>query len=533
MRCFAYAIIYAACLSFSGGVFAGKWELQPKLSASETYFDNITLASDESGQKNKELVTQLIPGFTLSKQTRRLRISTDYSFGYIKYYGKEFSDRTYNRGSASVNSELIRRHLFLNVNAAISQQVVDPSRAFSTNAAVVSNNQTETRTISLQPRLSNRFAQYANSDLSYKYTIIDYSNSTLDSSQQSILQYNLNSGRWFKRSNWYVSISDTRSTRSNASRAFLTARLDYEISRHWKAFLMGRAQRNDYLQSIPGTSPYYINPEAGLIWTASRKLKMEAGGGAVLNPGDLSNKKITAEQITWRAVVTVAPSKRTSMVLGRESAFYGDRKYFDMSLRTRRTNWSANYSETLITPQQLRISSSLGGSGGALGATTSSLGGGFGAGGGFGGSGFSPTGGGVSSGGALNRLDTNDVLLRKRLSVSSSISRRKISLNANAFLDKGEYQTSKTQDKRYGASGGVVINLGRVMVLSNQASAQRYYFNNGSRADNIYSFSSTLSRQIRKNISTSLAYQWRKRSTNSASVRYTAQQVIAKLDVTF
>ncbi|HFD31700.1 MAG TPA: TIGR03016 family PEP-CTERM system-associated outer membrane protein [Gammaproteobacteria bacterium] len=527
MRCFAYAIIYVYCLLFSGGVFAGKWELQPKLSVSETYFDNITLASDESGQKNKELVTQLIPGFTLSKQSRRLQISTDYSFGYIKYYGKEFSDRTYNRGSASVNSELIRRHLFLNVNAAISQQVVDPSRAFSTSAAVVSNNQTETRTISLQPRLNNRFARYANSDLSYKYTIIDYSNSTLDSSQQSILQYNLNSGRWFKRSNWYVSISDTRSTRSNASRAFLNARLDYEISRHWKAFLMGRAQRNNYLQSIPGVSQYYINPEAGLIWTASRKLKMEVGGGAVLNPGDLSNKKITAEQTTWRAVVTIAPSKRTSMVFGRESAFYGDRKYFDMSLRTRRTSWSANYSETLITPQQLRISSSLGSSGSALGGATSSLGGGFGS------SGFSSAGGGVSSGGALNRLDTNDVLLRKRLSISSSISRRKVSLNANAFLDKGEYQTSKTQDKRYGASGGVVINLGRVMVLSNQASAQRYFFNNGSRADNIYSFNSTLSRQIRKNISTSLAYQWRKRSTTSASVRYTAQQVIAKLDVTF
>ena len=518
-------------LLFSQASLAGKWEFQPKLSLTETYYDNIGLASEN---KNKELVTQVMPGFSFSKKSRRIQLSSDYSFGYIKYLGNEFSDSSYNRASAAMSVEAIRRHFFINADASISQQVVDPSQAYSSDVALVNNNQTEARTFSLQPRLANRFGRYANSDLSYKRTFTNYSSEAVGSSRMSALQYNLSSGRWFKQLSWYANATHITSNQENAENSSAQLRVDYNLSQHWTLFALGRAQKNNYLtsnisQTQDAVSRYYINPEAGVVWTASRKLKIEAGGGATLNAGDLSDKKLTVEQPTWRASVNIAPSKRTTIFFGRESSVFGDRKFFNLSLGTRHTNWTSGYAETLITPQQLRISSALsassGSSSGLPSSPTSS-------------SPFSPapsgggiTGVGFASGGELGRAVTNDVILRKRLDFSGTINRRKATLTGGAFHDIGEYQTSDISDKRYGMNGGVDFNMGRSMNWSNKASAQRYYFD--SRVDNIYTVNSSLSRKIKKHVSTSLEYQWQKRNTLVANAQYTAQQVSAKLNVAF
>ena len=508
-------IAFFSCLLllFSGGVHAKKWDFQPKLSLIESYYDNITLAEQN---KNKELVTQVETGFSLSKSSRRIQLASDYAFGYTKYLGNDFSDGAYNRASASVNVEAIRRHFFVNANASISQQVVDPSQASSNDVAFVSDNQTETRTISVQPRLINRFGRYANSDLSFEYILANYSNATLSDSRQSTIEYNLISGRWFKRANWSANVTRTNSNQVDEGSSSAQLRIEYDLSQHWTVFLLGRAQKHDFLantfsQTQSDMSRYYINPEAGVIWVASRKLKVEVGGGGRLNAKDLGDRKFTIENPTWRAIVNLAPSKRTGLSFGRDSSIFGDRKFFDLSIRTRRTNWTSGYSETLITPQQLRIDSS------------------------FDASAFS----GASSSGELpfsqelGRAVTNDVILRKRLDFDAAIKSRILTLSGGVFHDSGEYQTVNLNDKRYGVNGGLDLALGRSMSWSNQVSAQRYYFDGSIRVDHIYTANSSLSRRIKKNMNVNLEYRWQKRASQEANAKYTAQQLTARLDVTF
>ncbi len=537
MQCYSCQISLFFCflLFFSGSVSAKKWDFQPNLSVSESYFDNITLAPDDSGNKNSEFITRLLPGFSLSRTGRRLKLNALYALGYIKYSGKAFSDRTYNQGSLSADAELIRRHLFVNASASVSQQVYDPSRAFvsagslgggytglDNSAVYVTDNQVETRSVNLQPRLVNKFGPFANSRLSYDYSILNYSNARITNYQRSTLNYNLSSGRWFKTLSWYANAIQSTSTQSNSNYLSTLLRADLNLSRHWGLFAMTRAQQYSYLDGI-NESQYFINPEAGIVWNASRKLKAEIGGGGSLDAGDLSRKQITIVQKTWRASATLSPTVRTILSLGRSATIYGDQRYMNFSHRMRRSNWSSTYSEFLITPQQLRNSSVLNSVGGGLGggAFAGNFGGGL--------NGVGGSGGSV----ALGRAVTDDVLLRKRLNVNINISRKKTTLTAGSFYDKGEYQTSNVTDKRYGVNGGVNVQLGRLMNWSNQLSVQRYYFDNGNRADNIATFNSVLSKTIKKDVSGSLSYQLRKRDSSTGVSNYTAQMVIAQLDITF
>jgi len=535
MRHQTHKAVFCCLLLFSASALAEKWEFEPRLSVTESYFDNLTLVSDESGEKNGELVTQLLPGFSLTRKSRRLQLNALYTYGYIKYLGNEFSDRSYNQGSLNASAELIRQYLFMNAIASVSQQVFDPTRAFSANTGgnlstspvYVTNNQIETRTIGLQPRLVNRFGPYANSTLNYDYSILNYSGSAISNYQRSTLTYNLSSGRWFKNLSWNANATQSSSSQTNAEYLSSYMRVDYDLSRHWALFTMMRAQKYSYL-SLANTSPYFINPEAGIVWTASRKLKTEVGGGGALNAGDLSNNKITFDQRTWRVIVNLQPTTRTQFSLGRTASVYGDQKFMNFSHRVRRGDLSSSYSELLITPQQLRSSTAL--TGGALG------GGGFGSTGGFGGGGFGGGFGGsgvADSAGILGRIVTDDVLLRKRLNANISLSYKKLTLTGGGFFDEGEYQTSKVRDKRYGVNSGVDKRIGRSTNWSNQLSVQRYYFENGNRVDNISTFTSTLSRQVNKRINTSLTYQWRNRDSSSGIANYTAQMLIARLDATF
>ncbi len=533
-----------ASVFFSGSLLAEKWDFQPKLSVTESYFDNLTLVADNEN-KNRELVTQLLPGFAVTRTSSRLKLNALYTYGYIKYLGNEFSDRSYNQGSLSSNAELIRKYLFFDATASVSQQVFDPTRAFSAgtgysaggggagvNSAVyATNNQVETRTVSLQPRLVNRFGSYANSSLSYNYNVSNYSVGSISNNQRSTLTYNLSSGRWFKGSSWYANVVQSSSTQRNAEYLSTSMRADLELTRHWSLFSMMRAQKYSFLR-VQNVSPYFINPEAGVIWSASRKLKAEVGGGGTLDAGDLSKSKMTLTRRTWRASITLQPTTRTNFVLGRNASVYGDQKFMNFTHRARRANLSSSYTELLITPQQLRNSTALGGVGGGLGggglggAGLGSLGGG-GSLGGFGG------GAGGASSGILGRTVTDDVLLRRRLNANASLSYKRITLTGGGFFDKGEYQTSKVVDKRLGVNGGLNKGFGRSLSWSNQVSIQRYYFDNGNRVDNISSLSSTLSKQISKRFNSSLAYQWRKRDSRSGIANYTAQIVIARLDGAF
>jgi len=499
-------VILSLLLSLPGYVSAAKWTIAPQVNASTTYYDNITLSATN---KNKELVTQIQPGFMVSARGKRLQLTSGYSFGYVDYYGSEFSDSHFNSANANLNFEAIKRHLFISSSALISQQVIDPAQpGASIDPNTVSGNRTETRSWSIIPTLRNRFGAFANSVLSDQYSVVDYSSSALNSSWTNTLTYTLSSGSWFNQLTWHGNASYLTNEQDNADSAQANARVNYAITNHWSLFALGRAEKFNYALAVTDSNRYFINAEAGLVWTPSRKLRAEAGGGAVLDSSALSNKRIESEQYTWRAKILLRPTSRTEFEAGREQAAYGSREHLTFNHYTRKTRIGSTYAETLITPQQSRFSSAQ-----SSGVDISAVNTG----------GFAET----------SRAITDDVILRKRLDVNASISLRKLSLNANAFQENGDYQTRNDSDKRYGGSGGGQLNIGRRTNLSASASLQRYNFYAIDQIDNIYQFNASASRTLSKHVNTSLTYLWQKRNSNAQLATYTSNQVTAQVKITF
>ena len=496
----------------SHDLLAATWKFTPGISLTETYYDNITLSATS---KNKELVSQLTPTMSLAATGKRLELSSRYSLGYINYWGSEFSDRYTNQGSLSGNLELIKNHLFVKTSANVSEQSIDPTKVSAVNAQTVTDNRTKTRSLMINPVLRNRFGRYAESLLSYSYSRIAHSSSQINSSYNNSVNYSLSSGKWFKRLSWLGNASIRNGQQNNANNYKADGRMDYVTSKRWKIFAVGLAQKNNFINNrtnnnlTSNTGRYFIKSEAGVVWTASRKVLVEVGGGAVFNASALSQKNIEIDQLTWRAKLVLNPTSRTSFELGREQASFGRKVYATFDHYTRRTTWASTYSETLATPQQARnlsISNNVAAVGN-LGNTNS----------------FSE----------LDRQVTNDVILRKRLEFDGSIRRRKVNLKGSAFYEKGEYQTSSQKDKRYGANGGLSINLTRKLSGSANSSLQRYNFIAHNRIDNIYSISTALTRLLGKKANMSLTYIWQKRSTSSGVVNYTSNQILAKVGMTF
>ena len=494
---------------------AANWRLEPSVAVTETYYDNITLSSNN---KNSEFVSQISPGFSLTAKGRRLQLSSRYTLGYVNYWSNAFSDRFYQQGSLGADLEAIKKHLFINATASVSQQAIDPRLASGGSVQAITNNRTETRRVSVSPVLRNRFGRYADSVLSSSISYSNYSTNRIGSSYSTSTNYTLSSGKWFNRLTWFAAGSMRSGRQNNANSYQTNARMDYRIARRWVLFATGRASKYNFLSAQSGNRPanssrYFIISEAGVVWTPSRKFAMELGGGGQINAAALGNNQIKLEQKTWRAKVTLSPTSRTHFEFGREQAVYGRRLYSTFTHYTRKTNWSSTYSETLITPRQARNTAS-----GFGGARAPNIGGGL------------STFGGVS---AFNRLVTDDVILRKRFSFSGKIRRRKVNLTGGVFHEKGEYQTSDQTDKRYGANAGFDVALSRKSNASVNSSLQRYYFDEQDNANNIYSFNTSLSRRLGKRANASLIYIWRKRSASTGGVNYTTNQVIAQFRATF
>jgi len=492
----------------SNSVFAANWTISPGITVTESYYDNITL---QESNKNRELVTQVRPKLTVNGKGRRLKLNANYVLDYVHYYGDDFGDRLTHTAGLQSDAELINNNLFFGTTATVSQQSLDPlSAAPGRNNALVSNNRTETRAVSFTPRLQNKFGSFAYSVLSDTYSIVQFDDPGLSSYWINNLSYQLTSGSWFKKFTWQGDIATQHAELSNGNNLSVNGRMNYSFTRHWTVFAQGRAVKNEFLGNVRsagvGRSLYFAVVLGGLQWAPSRKLLMEVGGGAILNPSALSNYDIEVERSTWLAKIVITPNTRSSAELSREEAVFGRKTNFILSHRGRKSTISSSYTETLSTPQQTLI-------GGLNNQATSS------------GSSFSF--------GELGRGLTDDVILRRRFALTGSTNRRAVGFDSNVFYEKGDYQTTDVSDSRYGGSVGLKAKPGRRTDITAEISAQQYDFDAFDRSDKIYSFGLGANRSLGKYVEVGVIYEWTKRTSNVNTIKYTANQVTVQITATY
>lgn len=258
--------------------------MQPRVSLMQTWTDNLRL---DDQNKDAALITTLSPGIRLSSNTARLRGSLDYSLHGIAYLKSDQASHVQNALTASLESELIDRMLFVDARANIGQQNVS---AFGRQSAptlgsqgavsnLVNENQRETASLTVSPSLRGPLAGVATYELRGDFTRTEARGSDVGDSRATGASLRVSQAQPGLLSWWGQ--AQTQRTRSAASAAASATNrnesfrlgLNYRPDPDWALSANVGRERSDYLGN--GTNN---GPTAGLTadWTPTPRTRVGA-----------------------------------------------------------------------------------------------------------------------------------------------------------------------------------------------------------------------------------------------------------------
>ncbi len=126
--------------------------LTPTLSISQTLTDSYR-APGAGAERRSEAITTVSPGLRLVSRTGRLQGSVDYSLGAVLHARDSEANDLQHRLAASGRAEIVQGHLDVNAAASITRQPTSAFGAQSVDGTLTDLNQSEVRTLSLQPVL--------------------------------------------------------------------------------------------------------------------------------------------------------------------------------------------------------------------------------------------------------------------------------------------------------------------------------------------------------------------------------------------
>lgn len=288
---------------------AASWKIVPSLNLSESYTDNVNLAS--SGNKKDDFITQVNPGISISGTGSRLKARLNYTMQNLARSRGGNSIDTNHRLNADANAELIDHLFFLDGKAAISQQNISSFGPQPTDNLNNAGNRTSVTTYSISPYLRHNFGAVATSELRYTHDDVGARAGGFSDSKADSISFNLNSGAAFKNVGWglrYNKQSTDYSNNPGVETETYSGDLRFMISPKLSLTATGGNEKNNYLSTG-------VNPE-GSFWTAG---------------------------FAW------TPMPRTSLAASAGERFFGKTHTVAASHRSRNTVWNLNYSESVTS----------------------------------------------------------------------------------------------------------------------------------------------------------------------------------------
>lgn len=373
---------------------AGEWRITPRISVGTTFSDNIRLAPSDEAEG--DLVLQVDPGVSVRKQGGRLDLRLDYTAQGL-LYTQQGETRLNNKLLGSGTAELYQEHLFLDVQASISQvpnnsggrvdagnlglgggsgssfatglfnnlnlglpgsaDLFNPVGLFSDIA--LTGDQTTASSFSISPYWRQNFGGWAEALLRYRYSATGFnedrdSESAPNASDGDIqsVELNLNSGRRFSALRWNLDYShrqrvlrdgsddDPQQNNDDSTEESVQGRADYRLNRRWALQAEAGYENNDVttFQNDTRNGSYW---GLGVIWDPNRFFSLSALYGPDIN-------EIAAR---W------TPSPRLNFEISRRDQTVGVspgvRWEGSLDYRGRYSRWSARYNEEVTSTQEL------------------------------------------------------------------------------------------------------------------------------------------------------------------------------------
>jgi len=172
------------CVSFAA--VGGTWNMVPSVSVTEIYTSNVNLAS--SSMAEEEFVTQISPELSVTGEGRRM--TTDFNYRMqAMYYSGDISreDSVLHQLRSDVNADLVEDWLFVDVDASLTQETIDPAGVRVLDDFSVTNNISDVSRIAVSPYLRHSFGQTVISEVRYTRSRINSESGQVPSSDVDVI----------------------------------------------------------------------------------------------------------------------------------------------------------------------------------------------------------------------------------------------------------------------------------------------------------------------------------------------------------
>lgn len=323
------------------GASAGDWKLIPDLRLGQTYTDNVTLAP--RGSEKSDLITEITPGFIVTGDSRRLKMRADYRLQNLISLQNSSRSHSYNQLNAVANAELVNDSVFMDADMTAGQALISSSQSVALDNFSGSN-RANFYTYRLSPYYRHAFGGYGTALLRYTNYGTYYSGGGTSDANGNRIDADLRSGRHFGRLGWGLSYYNDRLKRQNLgdyNNEAGVANARYRVSSSWSLLAQGGYEQHDFATSTPNAYHNGSYWAGGIGWRANDTIAVDTLYGTKYKSANVSIQPTSRTKLNVGYV-------DTSVGLNTGGTWHGS-----LSLRTRRSNWTADYREDTVVVQQV------------------------------------------------------------------------------------------------------------------------------------------------------------------------------------
>ena len=168
----------------SGAAWSASWNITPLLDVTETYSDNIALASDSLQQG---WISDISPGIRIDGASAKLTAYLDYRRQNLYYQGNSQWNRQQNQLSSFAKLEAVDNWLFVDASSNISQQRLSVFSPASSDGTSATADRVETRSVVVSPYVRGQLSNIA--DYTVRYSTADLRSDSASLADTRVKQY--------------------------------------------------------------------------------------------------------------------------------------------------------------------------------------------------------------------------------------------------------------------------------------------------------------------------------------------------------
>ena len=269
-RLFLAATIFSCSLAH-----AETWVIDPELSLSETYSNNMTLTAVSP---LKGWISDIAPSIHIAGTGARIKANLDYRLDSVYYSGNPNLQRNLNSLTSTATVEAVDKWLFLDASANIAQR---KQSAFSTTAVSSTDtaaNRSETRTVQVSPHILGQISDVARYQMRFNAVDSDSTDASLANTQVTQWTGSLRNASAGAKIGWFMDGSASHVQNAvigDRDNNRLYGGLVFEVLSQLHLSLSDGTERTNYTSAATQTT---ATPGLGIEWSPSPRTQAAAQG---------------------------------------------------------------------------------------------------------------------------------------------------------------------------------------------------------------------------------------------------------------